>query len=651
MGSNEHSKGPAVSWSKKVTDILTRRKIRDLRRNIFFCEQIIDSSRSMVSVINRDYQYEKVNKTFCANHNRVPDSIVGYRLEDIWGHDNFVNNIKKNIDDCFTGRVVYYQAFFETPAWGKRYYEVVLRPVTGSGNEVTHALAETFDITELKLKEQAAIEIEWEFRNLESNLPIGFFRCDEKGKIVNVNKALVKIMEAGNESDLLGLSIRDFYIEPELFEIHLNSLKSESAATFGRVILKTRNDSEINCRISVFIVRDGLGKPIYIDGAIEDFTREADLEKRLLQSQKLDTIGLLAGGIAHDFNTILTTIYGYSELSLEGLDSNSEAYKNIKKIVQALGRARSLTNQILTFSRQVGQEKITVRVNDILQETFSFIRPSVPNNINIRTLINAPEVCVQADPTQLYRVFINLSYNAIQAMEQTGGDLSIGLDLRPDSELGSVNLEKRKDGSYAVIRFSDTGPGMEESVAARIFEPFFTTKKQGKGVGMGLSVVYGIIKELDGEILVSSKKGSGTDIEVIIPATSSDQISDDAAASRTGVLLIPENDNEVKVIAMALKNSGYNVTTCNPVDDWKAKAARADIVIIYDKSPEMPAYDLLYSLSEIGTTTPALVISDFDVWLTSEKELSSDIVKANIFKPVSLKEIISSIDTLIKKEN
>ena len=135
MGSNEHSKGPAVSWSKKVTDILTRRKIRDLRRNIFFCEQIIDSSRSMVSVINRDYQYEKVNKTFCTNHNRVPDNIVGYRLEDIWGHDNFVNNIKKNIDDCFTGRVVYYQAFFETPAWGKRYYEVVLRPVTGSESE------------------------------------------------------------------------------------------------------------------------------------------------------------------------------------------------------------------------------------------------------------------------------------------------------------------------------------------------------------------------------------------------------------------------------------------------------------------------------------------------------------------------------------
>ncbi|MCI0522563.1 MAG: PAS domain-containing protein [Bacteroidales bacterium] len=624
--------------------VVKRSKSSRRSRDHFFAEQIIDSSRSMITIINRDYVYEKVNKTFCLNHNRSPETVVGKKLEEIWGRENFHKNIKDNIDYCFTGKVVFYQAFFETPAWGRRYYEVVLRPVRDDKEAVTHVLAETSDITEIKLKEQAASEIEWEFRNLESNLPIGFFRCDNEGVMLHVNKAFLRIIGADSENEINGKPLRDFYRDQLLFDLHLLKLKNEGVASFGRLELKAHDGTLIICRINAFTVRDGSGNPVYIDGAMEDFTREADLEKRLIQSQKLDTIGMLAGGIAHDFNTILTTIYGYSELSLETLDKSSEAYNNIRKILQAAGRARSLTNQILTFSRHAGQERITVRVSDIISETIGSLRPVLPSGIEVIGEIKAPDLYVSADPTQLYRVFVNLVRNAIQAMDDKGGTLTITLDTKHCDRHGRL-----PDGTYVLVRFADTGQGMDERTAGRIFEPFFTAGKQGQGTGLGLSVVYGIISEIDGEITVSSRVDEGTVIDILIPVAGS--VSDEfpAMASRAGIMIISGSDSESRLIAMALSGSGYHVSASDTSGEWIAKACKADAIVVMDNSPAMPATDIIYSLATHGVESPVLMISDFDVWLTAEKELTSGLLKSNLFKPASLKEIIYSIDNMINK--
>ena len=481
------------------------------------------------------------------------------------------------------------------------------------------------------------------------NLPVGFFRSDMKGRLVHVNRAFLRIMETGEESDVTGYILRDNFGDPELFDKHLRKLNTEGMASFGRIDLRTFGGNHIVCRISAFVVRDSSGKPVYIDGAIEDFTREADLEKKLLDAQKLDTIGLFAGGIAHDFNTILTTIYGYSELALEGLDPASETCQNIRKIIQAAGRAKALTGQILTFSRQMGQERIDVPVKEILQETMDFLKPAVTDRIVLKEEILSPGIYVSADPTQLFRVFINLASNALQAMESGGGSLTVTLDIRHGSELKTGTGGKRKACDYALIRFADTGPGMDEKTAGRIFEPFFTAGKQGKGTGLGLSVVYGIISEIDGEIIVSGNKDHGTVIDVLIPSVPSPLAEEESMTPGAEIMLIPENDSEAKVISLALSKSGYIVKLSNPEGDWLLKAGNSDMIIIIDKSPVMPASDILSSMIRSGVSKPVLLISDFEVWLTGEKELPSGIVKANLFKPVSLKEIKYSIDTLIKK--
>ena len=165
------------------------------------------------------------------------------------------------------------------------------------------------------------------------------------------------------------------------------------------------------------------GTPAYIDFAVEDCSRELMLENRLLQAQKLETIGSLAGGIAHDFNNILATISGYSEMLHDDLPKNSDLSEKVSKIMGAVKKAQSITNQILTFSRHVEQEKVLINVSEVLKETIGFVKSSIPSNIVLLSRIPKLEANVLADPTQLFRVFLNLMTNAIQAMEENGGTL------------------------------------------------------------------------------------------------------------------------------------------------------------------------------------------------------------------------------------
>jgi signal transduction histidine kinase len=221
----------------------------------------------------------------------------------------------------------------------------------------------------------------------------------------------------------------------------------------------------------------------------------------------------LAGGIAHDLNTILTTIYGYSEMALEALDETSEAGQNIHKILLAADRARALSGQLMNLSRPAGNDKKTVRVSDIIKETISLIGPSIPHGTEVAENIASPDILVSADPLQLFRAFTNLAVNALQAMESTGGTLTITLE-----RVSAGDRKGLSAGEYALIRFADTGVGMDKETTEKMFDPFFTARRNGNGIGLGLSLVYEIISDLEGDINVSSGVNEGTVIEILIPA-------------------------------------------------------------------------------------------------------------------------------------
>jgi PAS domain S-box-containing protein len=615
-------------------------------------EQIINHSRSMISIINRSYIYEKVNHTFCKEHQLINDSIVGKSLADVWGAEVFKNQIKGNIDLCLSGETIIYEASFNTPRKGKRYYEVVFRPLTSTSDEITHIMAETFDISDLRLSRQEATEREEELRKFETNLPIGVLRCTPDGEILHANSSFLRNMECPDGFSCFDKNLKTFYQVENLFDLHVEQLKECKSKAFGRIYFKTIKGNEIPCRISGFYEAGFSGRPAYIDFTIEDLSRELMLENRLLQAQKLETIGALAGGIAHDFNNILATISGYSEMLQDDLPEKSPSYDKVSKIRGAVIRAQSITHQILTFSRQVEQEKIPVSVSEVLAETIGFVKAAAPADIIIKSRIPKNIANVLADPTQLFRVFLNLMTNAIQSMEEKGGTLSVRMAVIDGK---SVKHELNHDivaDEYVVLTFNDTGKGMEQSLVDRIFEPFFTTREVGKGTGLGLSVTHGIITEMEGEILVSSTKDKGSSFYVYLPVA---KIYPDSASNneaRKKILFITGNKHESRILSLALENSGYDLIyisdRLNLIEVMNMIRERPDLIIYMSESMLIKPEEMISVFQQMKIETPCILITDSKQELIEEKLLNSGIIEQHLIKPVSLKEIRNAIQTSLR---
>ena len=637
-------KKPEISDGNDYLKYLTREK--------GISDQIINNSRSMITIINREYIYEKVNATFCNAHQLVLDTILGKTMGDVWGHDTFHNIIKRNADACFSGKTVQYEATFFTPGSGTRHFEVVFRPLSTEPGKITHLLAETFDIHDLKNTKQAVIEKEEELRKFESNLPIGFLRCDPSGNILHANLAFLKVAECHDESSITKMNLKSFYFDEDLFEIQIAQLFSDHTKNFGRVSIKNCRGKEIACRISGFLAINGSGSPSYIDFAVEDCSRELMLENKLIQAQKLETIGSLAGGIAHDFNNILATISGYSEMLHEDLPKNSDLSDKVSKILVAVKKAQSITNQILTFSRHVEQEKVLINVSEVLKETFGFVKSSIPSNILLKSSIPKMNANVLADPTQLFRVFLNLMTNAIQAMEQKGGTLSVNIEV---VEKEFVKHELNKDivaDEYVLLTFKDTGEGMDQSVIGRIFEPFFTTREVGKGTGLGLSVIHGIISEMEGEILVSSKKSEGSEFLVYLPVSKTYSATPEEMSVMKKILFITGNKYESRILTLALESAGYELIFIaderNFVKVMTNIREKPDLVIYMSESKQINPEDLVGIFINQKIVTPCILITDTNQEISDEKLLNSGINYHQLTKPVSLKEIRNAIHDLLR---
>jgi PAS domain S-box-containing protein len=374
------------------------------------------------------------------------------------------------------------------------------------------------------------------------------------------------------------------------------------------------------------------------------------LEKQLFEAQKMEAIGTLAGGIAHDFNNILSGIIGYAELAEYQTDEKNRQ-QNIRQLLKATERARELVKQILAFSRHVEYDKKPMDLNLVIREAMKLLRATVPTTIDMRSHIADHPVIIDADFTQIHQVIMNICTNATHAMGAKGGILDLALS-QEEIKVGSLSRElDLASGIYAKLRISDTGYGIDPVNMPRIFEPFFTTKKIGEGTGLGLSVVYGIVKNHGGSIKVVSQPGQGTAFDVYLPVLEKAEIKrNDPKAELiprgSERILFVDDESDLTVLANRILTSlGYSVTICTDsleaLKIYRAQPDAFDLVITDMNIPLMSGSDLAAEMLKLRPEQAIILCTGYSDYMNTEKAAQMGI-KAFVLKPLT-RTILASI--------
>ena len=385
----------------------------------------------------------------------------------------------------------------------------------------------------------------------------------------------------------------------------------------GHFINKRKDGQIFEEEATIAPVRDANGMVINFVAIKRDVTREMQLEDQVRQSQKMEAIGTLAGGIAHDFNNVLAVIFGYASLLKEDLENGPAGLADVDEILLAATRAQELVQQILTFSRQREQSRRIIPLDTVVKEATKFLRASLPAEIAFEIELAADAPAVLANATQIYQVTVNLATNALHAMEGRPGQLTVRLEaFRPD-EAFLQRHPQFKAIPYARLTVADTGHGMDARTLERIYEPFFTTKPVGKGTGLGLAVVHGIVQSHDGLITVESEVGKGTTFGLYFPAVKADEalLKKDPCAVPQGhgqkILVVDDETALAKVTQTVLQRLNYEATIATrpqaALELVRAQPAQYDLVITDLTMPQMNGLELAKQLREIRPELPILL--------------------------------------------
>ena len=384
---------------------------------------------------------------------------------------------------------------------------------------------------------------------------------------------------------------------------------------------------------------------------LRDITSQKKIEDELRQSQKMEAIGTLAGGIAHDFNNILSGIFGYAELLQLKMQKDSDMYVYLESILNAGNRAKALVKQILTFSRQSADDFRPVEIQLVARDALKLIESTLPTTISIQEDIQKDCGMVMADKTQIHQVIINLCTNAYHAMEENGGTLSISLK-EVEYISGEQNDGEIATGKYVLLAVHDTGTGIGRDVLPLIFDPYFTTKEEGRGTGMGLAVIHGIVKRHGGFIGVDSEVGKGSQFHIHLPIIKGVQKSSDAKPASIiqrgdgRILLIDDQKDVLDVERLMLEELGYQVDakTCSieALDAFQANPDGFDLVLTDMTMPKMTGDKLAREISKIRSNMPVIICTGFSERIT-EKDAAALGVNGFIMKPVVLEELSNLI--------
>jgi len=367
----------------------------------------------------------------------------------------------------------------------------------------------------------------------------------------------------------------------------------------------------------------------------------------------------LTGGIAHDFNNIMGIIIGNTELALKDIPKWNPVYFNIEEIRLAGIRAAGIVKQLLSFTRKTDRELKPMDIVPVIKDTLKFLRSSIPTTIDIHKKISAIDETILADPIQINQVVMNLCINASQAMEQTGGCITITVKKVILDEGSAGRWPDLPKGNYVRISVSDTGPGIDSKILDRIFDPYFTTKEPGKGSGMGLAVVHGIVKNSGGDIAVDSEPGRGATFIILLPLTaekSEDETepTEDLPMGNETVLLVDDEKSLLHMTQEMLAHLGYQVKAeMNPIDAlalFQSKSDSFDLVITDMTMPQMTGVVFAEKLLAIRQDIPIIICTGHSALVDEEKAKELGLA-AYVMKPVNMQVLAQTIRKVLDGRN
>ena len=504
-------------------------------------------------------------------------------------------------------------------AWRDRLFQVYLEPLRQTDGTIRGVLGLAVDITERYQAEQARLASEQQYRRLFENAYDVIFVLDLAGNFVAVNKAAERI-SGYRRSELLGMNIAELLDPPQaayVFERIQRALGGETRAEF-ELPLRARDGRQLYLDVSAQL-EFRHGRPAAIQGIARDITERKQLEERLRQAQKMEAIGELASGVAHDFNNLLTAILGYTDLLRSAARPGELAYEAAEVIQKAGERAQQLATRLLGFARRGKAQDAPVDLHALLREVCELLQRTLPKNISLLERYDAERAVTRGDPGQLHQVLLNLALNARDAMPE-GGVLMLRtetVNIEPESfrELGTSG-----PGPHLKVSVADTGVGIAPEHLPHLFKPFFTTKHAAGGTGMGLAMVYGIVKNHGGAVRVSSRPGQGSVFEVYLPLADEAPAVAAPANQRTGrgegtILVVDDEAVVARTTARLLESLGYRAIFADDpgqaLSMLRQDPELFELVILDMVMPGVSGPQCLAAMWEIRPDLPVLVTSGY----------------------------------------
>lgn len=576
------SKDGKVLWLEGICEDITEKREAEnaLKESEEKYRLHFESVFDVICTIDKDFRIMDVSPSV--------ERILGYKPEELVG--NFIQDLDiltplslmqafSNKNGILKGEEISVTLYeFIAKDGTRKFGEVSGKPLV-KNNEIIGVISVARDVTEKKKAEKELYETKQMLENIAQGISDGVLLLAKDLTVLWANEGSVKIAGKKIDDILHRKCFEAIFDLDDTFPNSKNPCPIDEILQTGQparttATLKTDKNENRFLEVSVYPVRDKAGQIMQFVHLCKDVTEFKKLELQYHQAQKMESIGRLAGGVAHDFNNLLTAILGYSSISLSGMEEDHPLKGNIEEIKKAAEQATLLTRQLLAFSRKETIRPMILDLNDSVRDMDKMVNRIIGEDIDLISIFD-PDLCkVKMDPGQIEQVIMNLVVNAKDAMP-SGGKLTIETgNVYLDEEYGRGHGVEIEKGNYAMVSLSDTGGGIDKELQANIFEPFFTTKEKGKGTGLGLATVYGIVKQNNGYVWVYSEKGEGTTFKIFLPQISEEQetiekhrFSTKQLEGTETILLVEDDEDVLKVAKDSLDRYGYNVLEATGVHE------------------------------------------------------------------------------------